>query len=251
MFRLALRLTVELEAQGRVAAGTGEFRLDRLVAGDAGVGAVVEIAEFAHAGRDTVGVGEVGARVRAEPRIGWAVTAGAGHTLGDVGVCRAERGRHRLHGRMTRGASRAGGGVRDFQGLRHPCGARRGEGGIGPRVDVVLRPEHHLAALLVCAAMAAAVGAGARAHDRAGSQQRVGARVLRENVGRAKREDQAMEEDTRDMARRLMSCRGGGLSLHTGICPCLIGFVKSSRGVLTENHAGVSWLRNILLSHDC
>ena len=82
-------MAVEFEDEFGVA-GLKEGEGDGLVAGDAGVGADVEIFEVAHAGEDAIGLCVIGAGVGAEPVFGRAVARFAGDSFGDAEAFAAE-----------------------------------------------------------------------------------------------------------------------------------------------------------------
>ena len=125
------------------------------MAGDAGIGAHVEVAQIAHAGGHPRVVIPVGARVSAQPASGGAMAAFAGNAFVRMRGSGEPAGRDGLEGRMTRGAARARLCRRYSEALGDSLRARIEQDGMRLGVKVLLAPGDVLAALWAGAAMAA------------------------------------------------------------------------------------------------
>lgn len=153
-------LAVEFEDEFGMA-GVEEGQRDGLVAGDAGVGADVEIFEVAHAGEDAIGLCVIGAGVGAEPVFGRAVATFAGDAFGDAETFAAERFGNIAQGCVAGNALLIGGGVFDLEGGADLFGARGGECGEGALMMKVARgPSEILILMRAGAAVAAGTCAG-------------------------------------------------------------------------------------------
>src|SRR5690606_35255524 len=153
------RLPVEFEDEPGVASDGDELRGDVLMAGDAGVGAGVEVVKVAESAGDFLGVGHVGAGVAAQPFAGRAVATDAGNAFGGAGVGAEEGGLHGgrgLGGCVAGGAAGVGGGVGYAKGFGHAGRAGGGQGGVGAGVGVAPTPDGVLVMLFGGPAVAAA-----------------------------------------------------------------------------------------------
>lgn len=146
VFGLGDRLAVEFEKQIRMA------RLQQvgrkiLVAGDAGVGADVKVAEIAHAGGDASIVGPVETRVSAQPATGGAMAGLTRNSFVRMCGLLEPAGRDGLERRMTDRATSARLRRRDTKAFRDPFRARIEQDRKRLGVKILLAPGDVLAPL--------------------------------------------------------------------------------------------------------
>jgi len=158
-------LAIQFKNQVRVA-GFEQSSLDTLVAGDASVGAHVEVLQVAHAGKYTIGMCPVGPRVRAQPALCRTMTTFAGDSFARLESFPALGLWNVAQRRMARGAAALHCGVLDPQSLGDLFGARGGEScKRALRVKILQGPDQELILVLTAAAVAGRAAAGGGAEE--------------------------------------------------------------------------------------
>lgn len=123
-------------------AGGNKLRFQCLVAGDAAVGADVEVLEVTEPGEHAISVAEVGAGMAAKPFLSRAMAALAGNAFGRFDGFREVGGfRHVLEGRVAGGAAGTGRDIRDAQPASNLSGSGVNQCVVCPRMNVLLLPD--------------------------------------------------------------------------------------------------------------
>src|SRR6266545_8121892 len=178
------RLAVQFEDQLRMA-GLLHVAVHILMTRHAGVGANVEVFQIAHAGADAVFVTPIGARVRAEPILGGAVTAFTGNPFADARFLVQLTGPQGVEWRMTNRAPPALRRIADVQDSSDALRAGGFQRRVRPQVVKILRGPHRVLVPGVSrSAMATAGTAASRAEEFGRSG--IGGRIVRPDGNRAR-----------------------------------------------------------------